>query len=108
MKESLTQPLEPVLSVVSEQGKILVAGLPVESVRDVQKYLSGGPDDVAHFEREVGLRREPEGRASGGRACRRRKKERSRMREPPHPPVGESHGKERKGLVYVRLKMMQD
>lgn len=55
MKESLTQPLEPVLSVVSEQGKILVAGLPVESVRDVQKYLSGGPDDVAHFEREVGL-----------------------------------------------------
>jgi len=55
VKESLTQPLEPVLSVVSEQGKILVAGLPVESVRDVQKYLSGGPDDVAHFEREVGL-----------------------------------------------------
>ena len=55
MKESLTQPLEPVLSVVSEQGKILVAGFPVEIVRDVQKYLSGGPDDVAHFEREVGL-----------------------------------------------------
>ncbi|GAB7496815.1 hypothetical protein Bwad002_11660 [Bilophila wadsworthia] len=46
---------EPVPSVVSEQGKILVAGFPVESVRDVQKYLSGGPDDVAHFEREVGL-----------------------------------------------------
>ena len=46
---------EPVPPVVSEQGKILVAGFPVEIVRDVQKYLSGGPDDVAHFEREVGL-----------------------------------------------------
>ena len=67
MKESLTQPLEPVLSVVSEQGKILVAGLPVESVRDVQKYLSGGPDDVAHFEREVGLQERAGGPGQWGK-----------------------------------------
>ncbi|WP_308771623.1 hypothetical protein [uncultured Bilophila sp.] len=44
---------EPVPSVVSKRGNILVASLPVGIVRDIQKYLSGGPDDVAHFERKI-------------------------------------------------------